>query len=202
MTDPDTPTTEPAASVSVVQEEPTKALALSLDADAERDDLYESLCNARGSLDDARARVARNEQRLEAVMTPQARTAQRDLDAATKALDAVEFEYSDRWVDWLSIEGRSPKLAAAIMPATCNTGRSRARARMSLPFLVQEMFGETPPGRVITGLPTLDEATRGGLPFGSVVIVGGAPGASKTSHRAHALLPDGAARWRCGAQTR
>lgn len=35
--------------------------------------------------------------------------------------------------------------------------------------------------RMSTGLPTLDECTRGGVPFGKVVFVLGAPGSSKTN---------------------
>ena len=34
--------------------------------------------------------------------------------------------------------------------------------------------------RLTTGLPTLDQATRGGYPMGKLVVVGGAPGAAKT----------------------
>jgi KaiC/GvpD/RAD55 family RecA-like ATPase len=34
--------------------------------------------------------------------------------------------------------------------------------------------------RIKTGLPTLDEATRGGIPCGKLLIFGGAPGAAKT----------------------
>lgn len=44
-----------------------------------------------------------------------------------------------------------------------------------------DLLNEPPIERLPTGHPTLDEITRGGLPFGKVVIIGGGPNAGKTT---------------------
>ena len=47
--------------------------------------------------------------------------------------------------------------------------------------LVRERIGAKPPRRFPTGIATLDAITRGGMPEGRLALVGGAPGAGKTT---------------------
>lgn len=47
--------------------------------------------------------------------------------------------------------------------------------------IVQGIMASSKVDRLPTGIPTLDDITRGGLPCPRLVVIGGAPGASKTS---------------------
>ena len=55
------------------------------------------------------------------------------------------------------------------------------RALRSLEERVRELVGLGPVVRLETGIKTLDASCRGGLPFRRLVVLGGAPGAGKTS---------------------
>jgi DnaB-like helicase C terminal domain len=61
--------------------------------------------------------------------------------------------------------------------------------------LVRLMIGEKPLRRLKTGLPMLDVITRGGIPEAKVVIVGGAPGAGKTTQATQAAFDAAVAGW-------
>jgi KaiC/GvpD/RAD55 family RecA-like ATPase len=57
------------------------------------------------------------------------------------------------------------------------------------------MIGEKPLRRLVTGVATLDAIARGGLPEAKVVIVGGAPGAGKTTLSAQLAFDAARAGW-------
>ena len=83
---------------------------------------------------------------------------------------AVLESYSQR-----RAAARSTAPSSAIVPA------ATARPVRMPGELVRELASHGPVIRLETGIPTLDECCRGGLPTRRLVIIGGAPGAGKTT---------------------
>lgn len=71
---------------------------------------------------------------------------------------------------WL-LDGEADSAPASKSPATTPSLRDRLRA----------MQAKMPLVRLATGIETFDQASRGGLPVPRLVVIGGAPGAGKTS---------------------
>lgn len=61
------------------------------------------------------------------------------------------------------------------------SSKPAATSALTLVERARAMLERGPVVRVATGLPTLDDNCRGGLPYGFVVSVGGAPGVGKTA---------------------